>query len=151
MAPGAKDVHIEKCILLRYDPRLIPSAHMESDGDSLRCILQQPLWRLQMVRGKTYLDANNYGQRSISSVAVQVDIVAICEVLRRCMWILLRVEYEHLSNSQHYRRVDFIPLHFETPLSDHHNRAKDRSMISVVIELIVFVSLVLGFLLWAAM
>mmetsp|Transcript_13506 Transcript_13506/g.31981 ORF Transcript_13506/g.31981 Transcript_13506/m.31981 type:complete len:114 (+) Transcript_13506:45-386(+) len=39
--------------------------------------------------------------------------LAIAEVLRRSMWAAFRVENEHLSNTEQYRRVSFIPLHFD--------------------------------------
>ncbi len=42
--------------------------------------------------------------------------LAAGELLRRMMWSWFRVEYEHLSNTQGYRRVDFIPLYFDTPI-----------------------------------
>jgi hypothetical protein len=35
-------------------------------------------------------------------------ILAICEVLRRAQWNLLRVENEHLSNSNKYKAVDIL-------------------------------------------
>ncbi len=43
-----------------------------------------------------------------------LPFLAIGEVLRRSMWALLRVENEHLHNVEGFRRVDFIPLHFDT-------------------------------------
>ena len=37
----------------------------------------------------------------------------IAELLRRTMWSFFRLENEHLRNTQGFRRVDFIPLHFD--------------------------------------
>lgn len=67
-------------------------------------------------------------------------ILGLLEVFRRGYWTLLRVEYEHLFNSQGYRRVDFIPLHFETKQKDNNSPKKE-----VIIELCLFVSSVLIF------
>ncbi len=40
--------------------------------------------------------------------------IAIGEVARRMMWSWFRLENEQLHNTEGYRRVDFVPLHFDT-------------------------------------
>lgn len=37
----------------------------------------------------------------------------VAELFRRTMWSFFRLENEHLRNTQGFRRVDFIPLHFD--------------------------------------
>ena len=36
------------------------------------------------------------------------------ELFRRTIWGFFRLEHEHRHNSQGFRRVDFVPLHFST-------------------------------------
>ena len=52
------------------------------------------------------------GTKSIS------PFLAVLELVRRAMWACLRVEYEHLSNSEAFRKVDFVPLHFHQEPAD---------------------------------
>ena len=60
-------------------------------------------------------------------------MVAICELCRRTFWAFFRVENEHLHNTQGYRRVEFIPLHFEAPYKSKDNRGEASSSRRVVI------------------
>jgi len=39
--------------------------------------------------------------------------VAAVELTRRCMWSWLRLEKQHVDNTERFRRVDFVPLHFD--------------------------------------
>jgi hypothetical protein len=39
--------------------------------------------------------------------------LAALEILRRTMWACLRLENEHLNNVGRYRKVNFVPTHFE--------------------------------------
>jgi len=41
-------------------------------------------------------------------------VLQVTEVIRRTMWGFFRLENEHLHNSLHFRRSNFIPLHFES-------------------------------------
>jgi len=47
--------------------------------------------------------------------------VMALEILRRTVWGFLRLENEHRANTAGYRRVDFVPLHFNT--GHNHSRA----------------------------
>jgi hypothetical protein len=47
--------------------------------------------------------------------------VMALEILRRTVWGFLRLEQEHRHNTEGYRRVDFVPLHFNT--GHEHDRA----------------------------
>ncbi|GLE04059.1 hypothetical protein PINS_up012970 [Pythium insidiosum] len=37
----------------------------------------------------------------------------VLELFRRTYWGFFRLENEHLRNTQGFRRVDFIPLHYD--------------------------------------
>lgn len=37
----------------------------------------------------------------------------VAELFRRTFWSFFRLENEHLRNTQGFRRVDFIPLHYD--------------------------------------
>jgi len=72
------------------------------------------------------------------------------ELCRRAMWSVLRVEYEHLSNTQGYRRVDYVPLHFETSIhSKSAGDEKARSKFQVFFELFLFAVVVFAVALYA--
>jgi hypothetical protein len=93
-------------------------------------------------------------------------LISWAEISRRSMWVgfyvearppthqptnptfeteiqaCLRVEHEHLVNTQGYRRVDIVPLHFDTPLENQegeHKRAHRRPF-GLLFEVIIFVS-----------
>jgi len=51
---------------------------------------------------------------------------ATAEILRRCMWSVFRLENEHLNNTARYRKVTYIPLHFDAPTSDRREAVSDR-------------------------
>ena len=40
--------------------------------------------------------------------------LAMFEILRRMVWGFLRIENEHLHNTEGYRRVALVPMHFDT-------------------------------------
>ena len=58
----------------------------------------------QPIPGLPYLD-NSYWW-------VQ-PVVAVAELCRRGMWAVFRLEAEHLHNTEGFRRVEVIPLHFD--------------------------------------
>jgi hypothetical protein len=47
----------------------------------------------------------------------------VIELFRRTFWGFFRLENEHLRNTQGFRRVDFIPLHYDhgVGVSDEDN------------------------------
>jgi hypothetical protein len=65
-------------------------------------------------------------------------LLGAIEILRRGMWSLIRVESQHLSNYERFRRIDFIPLHFSTP-----KESKKEAGRSVWIEIAVFFMIVI--------
>ena len=63
------------------------------------------------------------------------------ELTRRTFWGFFRLENEHRSNTNHYRRVKFVPLHFNTGHQHKYNIGKEHVGSSVLME-VVFVSLI---------
>ena len=52
-------------------------------------------------------------------------VVMAAEIIRRTIWGFLRLEQEHRHNTEGYRRVDFVPLHFNT--GHEHNYKDDEA------------------------
>jgi len=51
-------------------------------------------------------------------------MVMMLELFRRTIWGFLRLENEHRSNTAGFRRVSFVPLHFNT---GHNHQYKEES------------------------
>ncbi|TMW69362.1 hypothetical protein Poli38472_001518 [Pythium oligandrum] len=72
----------------------------------------------------------------------------VIELFRRTFWGFFRLENEHLRNTQGFRRVDFIPLHYDHGVGDEREEERDNveplagSVFLLKILLILF--LVLG-------
>lgn len=76
--------------------------------------------------------------------------LAAAELLRRMMWSWFRLENEHLHNTQGYRRVDFVPLHFETASKVPPKKPKKKG-VSIVLEVIIFALVVASVSLFAVL
>lgn len=76
--------------------------------------------------------------------------LASAELLRRCMWSWFRLENEHLHNTQGYRRVDFVPLHFETASQQAPKEPKKKGL-SIIAEVIIFALVVAAVSLFAVL
>ena len=58
-----------------------------------------------------------------------VPILALFELLRRCIWGFFRLEQEHVDNAfQHRKEYQFVPAHFTRRAAQHeiHERQKKR-------------------------
>jgi len=75
-----------------------------------------------------------YGLRLISHHIG--PFIGMIEIGRRAMWAAFRVESQHLSNFERFRRVDFIPLHFSAPQEAPKETGKSASF-----EIFVFFAL----------
>jgi len=74
------------------------------------------------------------------------SLQVILELLRRTMWGFFRLENEHRSNINRYRRVDFVPLHFDTGHNKHmHKEKKEKVGSSVLREVAMITIVVAGF------
>ena len=84
----------------------------------------------------------------LPGLAVYISpVLAGLELARRAVWAFFRLEREHLDNTSGYRRVAFIPLHFETPL--HHDDTKEkaqsaRKRVAMEVAMITLVVVALG-------
>lgn len=65
------------------------------------------------------------------------------ELFRRTMWGFFRLEHEHRQNTEGFRRVTFIPLHFNT---GHKHKYNERHFVGwrVLAEIIVVTSIVIA-------
>ncbi|GMF21378.1 unnamed protein product [Phytophthora fragariaefolia] len=50
----------------------------------------------------------------------------VLELFRRTFWSFFRLENEHLRNTQGFRRVDFIPLHYDHGVGDSGKNDSDE-------------------------
>ena len=63
------------------------------------------------------------------------------------MWAVLRLEAEHLHNTEGFRRVEVIPLHFDRTVSaaaaqGNSKRREQRGKIALVVELLAYIAIV---------
>ena len=71
-------------------------------------------------------------------------LVMSSEIFRRTLWGFLRLEQEHRHNTEGYRRVDFVPLHFHTG-HDHSSRPdKENKGKGVLVEVLSIGTLVIA-------
>ena len=52
--------------------------------------------------------------------------LAALEIMRRTMWACLRLENEHINNCGKYRKVGFVPTHFESDPRPKLTRGRDQ-------------------------
>jgi xenotropic and polytropic retrovirus receptor 1 len=71
------------------------------------------------------------------------------ELFRRTVWGFFRLENEHRSNASGYRRVDFVPLHFNTGHQHHYEDKKERSGTQVLTE-VILVTVIVAFFCFAS-
>jgi xenotropic and polytropic retrovirus receptor 1 len=56
------------------------------------------------------------------------------ELMRRTMWGFFRLENEHRNNTDQYRRVSFVPLHFNTGHHHNYNQGREHVGWTVLLE-----------------
>jgi hypothetical protein len=66
------------------------------------------------------------------------------ELLRRTLWGFFRLENEHRNNTGHYRRVSFVPLHFNTGHKHKYSREKEHVGWTVLAEVGVVSAIVIA-------
>jgi EXS family len=72
------------------------------------------------------------------------------ELFRRTLWGFFRLENEHRSNASGYRRVDFVPLHFNTGHQHQYYEDKKERSGSQVLTEVVLVTVVVAFFCFAS-
>lgn len=65
------------------------------------------------------------------------------ELFRRTIWGFFRLEYEHRQNTSGFRRVNVVPLHFNT---GHKHKYHERHWVGwkVLVEIVVVTSIVIA-------
>lgn len=63
-------------------------------------------------------------------------VTMILELLRRTLWSFFRLENEHRSNTSQYRRVDYVPLHFNTGHNHSYKNKKSERGWAVLAEVL---------------
>ena len=71
-------------------------------------------------------------------------VTMMLELFRRTIWGFLRLENEHRSNAAGFRRVSFVPLHFNTGHKHQYKEEKEHRGSSVLAEVAVVTICVLG-------
>lgn len=66
------------------------------------------------------------------------------ELMRRTMWGFFRLENEHRSNTNQYRRVSFVPLHFNTGHQHKYNQGREHVGWRVLLEVGLVTLVVIG-------
>mmetsp|Transcript_174 Transcript_174/g.241 ORF Transcript_174/g.241 Transcript_174/m.241 type:complete len:217 (-) Transcript_174:174-824(-) len=66
------------------------------------------------------------------------------ELARRTVWGFFRLEFEHRSNTNQYRRVDFVPLHFNTGHKRNYDDGRQHVGSSVLLEVAIVSLVVIG-------
>jgi hypothetical protein len=61
-------------------------------------------------------------------------MVMMFELFRRTIWGFFRLENEHRSNTAGNRRVDFVPLHFNTGHNHKYTQETQHRGVSVLAE-----------------
>mmetsp|Transcript_42986 Transcript_42986/g.104069 ORF Transcript_42986/g.104069 Transcript_42986/m.104069 type:complete len:121 (+) Transcript_42986:46-408(+) len=70
-------------------------------------------------------------------------VTMMLELFRRTIWGFLRLENEHRSNAAGFRRVSFVPLHFNTGHGHKYSDKKHGGQ-SVLKEVVLVSIVVLG-------
>lgn len=66
------------------------------------------------------------------------------ELMRRTIWGFFRLENEHRSNTDQYRRVSFVPLHFSTGHQHHYNQGREHAGWTVLLEVGIVTAMVIA-------
>ncbi|RLN92844.1 hypothetical protein BBJ28_00014238, partial [Nothophytophthora sp. Chile5] len=70
----------------------------------------------------------------------------VLELFRRTFWSFFRLENEHLRNTQGFRRVDFIPLHYDHGVGELEMEGKAGTGDVEPLDFRVFVLKIVGVL-----
>lgn len=76
-------------------------------------------------------------------------VTMMLELFRRTAWGFFRLENEHRSNAAGFRRVGFVPLHFNTGHQHGYKDKKEKSGTSVLREVVLIAVAVGGVCVWS--
>lgn len=71
-------------------------------------------------------------------------ISMIVELFRRTIWGFFRLENEHRCNTSQFRRVEFVPLHFDTGHNHKYKKKEEKPGWSVLAEVFAVTVAVIG-------
>ncbi len=90
--------------------------------------------------------------RMVADMGKQIITMAavVLEIVRRSMWAVLRLEAEHLYNTEGWRRIDEVPMHFDrkqqpAEAASPSAEGTNKSSKELALELLAYVT-VLGLL-----
>ena len=66
--------------------------------------------------------------------ALQTLVIGL-ELVRRCFWAVLRLEAEHLYNTEGFRRIDNVPMHFDRKAQEERPELEPKSRVRLLLEL----------------
>ena len=96
------------------------------------------VWTLTLIPSMTHGPFRH--SRFIMSLRNYLGFV---EILRRTLWSFFRVENEHLNNTYGYRRVNHIPMHFDSTVRKK-NKVNRTPFILVVGEMAILFAVVIA-------
>eukprot|EP00934_Nitzschia_sp_Nitz4_P000939 Nitzschia sp. Nitz4//scaffold98_size77359//32605//35181//NITZ4_005548-RA/size77359-processed-gene-0.16-mRNA-1//1//CDS//3329560757//939//frame0 len=76
-------------------------------------------------------------------------VTMMLELFRRTAWGFFRLENEHRSNASGFRRVDLVPLHFNTGHQHGYKEQQEKRGASVLREVVLIAIGVLGVCVWS--
>ena len=91
--------------------------------------------------------ANSPTSTVITTSPLVLPLVIVAELGRRAMWAIFRLESEHLHNTEGFRRVEVVPLHFDhteegKSEEEAEKQKKQTRRSEVIIELLVYAAVV---------
>lgn len=76
-------------------------------------------------------------------------VTMMLELFRRTVWGFFRLENEHRSNAAGFRRVGFVPLHFNTGHQHGYKDKQEKSGASVLREVVLIAAAVGAVCFWS--
>lgn len=64
--------------------------------------------------------------------------VTFLEIFRRTLWSVVRIENEHLNNTNKFREVDFVPLYFYEDDNRPNDSQEDKAEKGTIATLFAF-------------
>ena len=72
-----------------------------------------------------------------------LPIIAFLELYRRVQWAVIRVEKEHVSNSDSFRKYNFVPMYFDSrEKQDVRNRQFKTIPLETIVEVVIMICIV---------
>ncbi|GAB5357931.1 hypothetical protein AAMO2058_000416400 [Amorphochlora amoebiformis] len=85
---------------------------------------------------------------SIESQNILLPTLTLAELFRRSQWGILRVEYEHLSTSQGFRKYKHLPLFFDRAVKREDTLPKSSLWINIEVIFMAFLLVFFSVVVW---